>query len=67
MNITAISSIIGYDQSAELLKKSKANKTSLNEEIIKSGLILEEELRIKLDPKGLVHPPVLVSIKKKRD
>ena len=43
MLVTALAPKIGYDQAASIAKKALKNKTTLKNEVLKSGLLSEKE------------------------
>ena len=51
MLVTALAPHIGYDNSAKIAKKALKNKTTLREEVLKSGLINEKDYNRIVDPK----------------
>jgi fumarate hydratase, class II len=59
MGLAAITPSIGYDQAALLVKNSTKNKTSIGDEIITNGYLSKEEVKRKLEPKFLIHSPLL--------
>ncbi len=59
MEFTAITSSIGYDQVTLLVKDSTKNKTSIVDEIVTNGYLSKEEVKRRLEPSFLIHPPLL--------
>ncbi len=59
MGLTAITSSIGYDQTALLVENSTKNKTSIVDEIVTNGYLSKEEVKRRLEPSFLIHPPLL--------
>ena len=51
MLVTALAPKIGYDKAAEIAKRALKNNTTLKDEIIKSGLMNENEYHKIVDPK----------------
>ena len=51
MLVTALAPKIGYDQAANIAKKALKNKTTLKNEVLKSGLLNEKEYQ-KNDKEG---------------
>ncbi len=56
MLVTALAPKIGYDKAAEIAKKALKNNTSLKDEIIKSGLMSENEFHKIVDPRKMIQP-----------
>ena len=56
MLVTALAPIIGYDKAAEIAKKALKNNTTLKDEIIKSGLMSENEYHKIVDPRKMIQP-----------
>ncbi len=56
MLVTALNPHIGYDNSAKIAKTAHKNNTSLKEEVIKSGLLSEEEFDKYVNPKDMIFP-----------
>ena len=54
MLVTALAPHIGYDNSAKIAKKALRNKTTLREEVLKSGLINEKDYDRIVDPKKMI-------------
>ena len=54
MLVTALAPHIGYDNSAKIAKKALKNKTTLREEVLKSGLINEKDYDRIVDPKKMI-------------
>ena len=54
MLVTALAPHIGYDNSAKIAKKALRNKTTLREEVLKSGLINEKDYNRIVDPKKMI-------------
>jgi len=54
MLVTALAPHIGYDNSAKIAKKALKNKTTLREEVLKSGLINEKDYNRIVDPKKMI-------------
>ncbi len=54
MLVTALSPIIGYDKSAEIAKLAHKNGTTLKEEVMKMGIISNDEFDKIMDPKLMV-------------
>ena len=56
MLITALSPVLGYDNSAKIAKRALKNNTTLREEVIKTGLISEKQYDKIVDPRKMVRP-----------
>ena len=56
MLVTALAPKIGYDKAAEIAKKALKNNTTLKDEIIKSGLMNENEYHKIVDPRKMIQP-----------
>ena len=56
MLITALSPVLGYDNSAKIAKRALKNNTTLKEEVIKTGLISEKQYNKIVDPRKMVRP-----------
>ena len=56
MLITALSPVLGYDNSAKIAKRALKNNTTLREEVIKTGLISEKQYDKIVDPRKMVSP-----------
>ena len=56
MLVTALSPIIGYDNSAKIAKRAHQNGTTLKEEAIKSGLIKEKDYNKIINPLKMTKP-----------
>ena len=56
MLITALSPVLGYDNSAKIAKRALKNNTTLREEVIKTGLISEKQYNKIVDPRKMVRP-----------
>ena len=54
MLVTALAPHIGYDNSAKIAKRALKNKTTLKEEVLKSGLINEKDYNRIVDPKKMI-------------
>ncbi|KAH8343005.1 hypothetical protein KR059_003494 [Drosophila kikkawai] len=55
MLVTALNPHIGYDKAAQIAKTAHANKTTLKEEALKTG-ITEEQFKEWVDPKKMLGP-----------
>ncbi|KAH8289508.1 hypothetical protein KR054_006542 [Drosophila jambulina] len=55
MLVTALNPHIGYDKAAQIAKTAHANKTTLKEEALKTG-ISEEQFKEWVDPKKMLGP-----------
>ncbi len=56
MLVTALAPKIGYDQAASIAKKALKNKTTLKNEVLKSGLLNEKEYQKIVDPRKMIQP-----------
>mgnify|MGYP005620584375 CR=1 FL=1 len=56
MLVTALAPKIGYDKASEIAKKALKNNTTLKDEIIKSGLMNENEYHKIVDPRKMIQP-----------
>ncbi len=56
MLVTALAPRIGYDQAASIAKKALKNKTTLKNEVLKSGLLNEKEYQKIVDPRKMIQP-----------
>ncbi len=56
MLVTALAPKIGYDQAASIAKKALKNKTTLKNEVLKSGLLSEKEYKKIVDPRKMIQP-----------
>ena len=56
MLVTALAPKIGYDQAASIAKKALKNKTTLKNEVLKSGLLSEKEYQKIVDPRKMIQP-----------
>ncbi len=56
MLVTALSPKIGYDKAAKIAKSAYKNGTTLKEEVIKSGILTEEEYEKVMDPMLMTKP-----------
>ena len=56
MLVTALAPKIGYDKAAEIAKRALKNNTTLKDEIIKSGLMNENEYHKIVDPRKMIQP-----------
>lgn len=56
MLVTALVPVIGYDKAASIAKAAHANKSTLREEVLRSGNLSEEEADRLLDPKAMIGP-----------
>ena len=56
MLITALSPVLGYDNSAKIAKRALKNNTTLREEVIKTGLISEKQYDKIVNPRKMVRP-----------
>jgi len=61
MLVTALSPIIGYDKSAEIAKLAHKNGTTLKEEVLKMGIISNEEFDKIMNPKLMVASKETIS------
>ena len=56
MLVTALAPKIGYDNAALIAKKAHNNGTTLKQEVIKAGLIKENEYDKIMDPLKMTKP-----------
>ena len=56
MLVTALAPKIGYDKAAEIAKKALKNNTTLKNEVLKSGLMNENEYHKIVDPRKMIKP-----------
>jgi fumarate hydratase class II len=56
MLVTALNRKIGYDNAAKIAKAAHTNGTTLLEEVLKSGLLTEEEFHTIVDPRKMIGP-----------
>ncbi|MFP4172260.1 MAG: class II fumarate hydratase [Candidatus Hydrogenedentota bacterium] len=56
MLVTALNSRIGYDNAAKIAKNAYANHTTLEEEVLKEGLMSKEEFHEAVDPRKMLGP-----------
>ena len=56
MLVTALAPKIGYDRAAKIAKEAHKNKTTLKEEVIKSGILNEKEYDKIMDPMLMTKP-----------
>jgi aspartate ammonia-lyase len=53
---TALIGKIGYDQTAAIVKKAAKNDSSLEEELLRSGLLTSGEMKTVFSPKKMTRP-----------
>ena len=56
MLVTALNRTIGYDKAAKIAKAAYANGTTLKKEVLRLGLMSEEEFDKAVDPSKMVSP-----------
>ena len=56
MLVTALAPKIGYDNAAKIAKNALKNNTKLKDEAIKSGLIIEKDYDLLVDPIKMINP-----------
>ena len=56
MMVTALAPRIGYDNAAKIAKRALVNKTNLKAEVLKSGLISEEDYKSIVNPLKMTKP-----------
>ena len=56
MMVTALAPKIGYDQSARIAKTAHKNGTTLKEEVLKAGLIKEQDYNKIMSPIKMTKP-----------
>ncbi len=56
MLVTALNSHIGYDNAARIAKAAYDNNTTLEDEVLKSGLLTKEQFHKAVNPKKMIGP-----------
>ena len=56
MLVTALAPHIGYDNAAKIAKSALKNKTTLKEEVLKTGLISKKNYEKIVNPKKMIYP-----------
>ena len=56
MLVTALAPHIGYDNAAKIAKSALKNDTTLKYEALKTGLVIEKDYDLIVDPRKMIYP-----------